>query len=138
MRAFLDGASAVQFQAVEREARHRFVEAVLRRFDYPRPGRTGCGLILRFLSKMTGYSRQQTTRLVAQWRADGRLADRRGPPAQPFPRRDSEPNARLLAELDQLHHTLSGPTTKKLTQRAVRRYGQTEYARLPRISVAHL
>lgn len=138
VRAFLDGTLAVQFQAVTRAERHRFLESVLRRFDYPRLGRADRGLILRFLSKMTGYSRQQTTRLVAQWRADGRLADRRGPPAQPFARRYTEADVRLLAEMDQLHGTLSGPATKKLAQRAVTLFGQTEYARLAGISVAHL
>lgn len=45
---------------------------------------------------------------------------------------------RLLAELDSLHDTLSGPATKVLAQRAYRAFGDVRYARLAQISVSHL
>jgi hypothetical protein len=40
---------------------------------------------MRYLGKFSGLFRQQVTRLVAQWRASGRITDRRGPPSAPFP-----------------------------------------------------
>jgi hypothetical protein len=44
----------------------------------------------------------------------------------------------LLAELDSLHDTLSGPATKVLARRAHGRFGDARYARLAEISVSHL
>ena len=58
---------------------------------------------------MTGLSRAQLTRLVAQHRATGSIADRRGAPRRPFPRRYTSTDTGLLAELDRLHGTVSGP-----------------------------
>jgi hypothetical protein len=44
----------------------------------------------------------------------------------------------LLAHTDTLHGTLSGLATKKLMERACHVFGDTRYARLAIISVAHL
>ena len=44
----------------------------------------------------------------------------------------------MLAELDALHDTLSGPATKVLALRAYARFGDARYARLAEISVSHL
>jgi transposase InsO family protein len=44
----------------------------------------------------------------------------------------------LLAELDALHGTLSGPATKCLMQRAATLFADSRYERLATISVAHL
>jgi hypothetical protein len=49
------------------------------------------------------------TRLITQLRATGRIRDRRGPPAKPFARRYTPADVRLLAEIDSLPGTLSGP-----------------------------
>ncbi|MCP4285249.1 MAG: hypothetical protein GY792_12470 [Gammaproteobacteria bacterium] len=45
---------------------------------------------------------------------------------------------RLLARLDELHGTLSGPAAKKLCERTWQVFKQTEYQRLAGISVSHL
>ncbi len=39
---------------------------------------------------------------------------------------------------DEAHETLSGPATRRILEREVQLYGKQEYARLARISVAHL
>lgn len=43
-----------------------------------------------------------------------------------------------MAEVDEAHETLSGPATQKILYREYHEYGQAEYERLARISVAHL
>jgi transposase InsO family protein len=93
---------------------------------------------VRFLCKVSGYSRAQITRLIAQWRCGGRLRDRRGPPAVPFAKRYGARELQLLAQLDRLHGTLSGPATKKLAERAFTVYKQPHYETLAGISVSHL
>ena len=44
----------------------------------------------------------------------------------------------MLAEVDTLHGTLSGPATKKLMERAIHVFGDERFERLADISVAHL
>lgn len=138
VRSFMTGTAAVPFVIPAQQDRYHWVAQSLKQFDYPRLRRAERGLIVCFLCKVTGYSRAQLTRLIAQWRARGHLTDRRGPPALPFAKRYGVIELRLLAELDRLHGTLSGPATKKLAERALAVYQQPQYETLARISVSHL
>ena len=79
---------------------------------------------------MTGLSRQQITRLVQRYRKSGKVASRRTPPKKGFSRRFDLTDVALLAEMDALHNTLSGPATKKLMERAVQIFGDTRFDRL--------
>lgn len=138
VRSFLTGTAPVPFATPTHQDRYHWVAHSLKQFDYPRLRRVDRGLVVRFLGKVTGYSRAQLTRLIAQWRARGKLSDRRGPPAVPFAKRYGASELRLLAELDSLHGTLSGPATKKLAERAFTLYQQPQYETLAAISVSHL
>ena len=82
--------------------------------------------------------RAQLTRLLAQHRVTGSIADRRGAPRRPFPRRYTSIDIGLLAELDRLHGTLSGPAARKLCARAYHRFGDRRFERLAGISNGHL
>jgi len=58
LRAFLAGTEAVQFQPTPPSTeRHTMIEAVLKRFSYLRLKRTEKGVVLRYLARVTGYSR---------------------------------------------------------------------------------
>ena len=76
--------------------------------------------------------------MLAQHRVTGSIADRRGAPRRPFPRRYTSIDIGLLAELDRLHGTLSGPATRKLCARAYHRFGDRRFERLAGISNGHL
>jgi transposase InsO family protein len=138
VRSFMAGTEAVPFTTQRHQDRYQWVAQSLKQFGYARLRRAERGLILRFLGKVTGYSRAQITRLISQWRLRGRLADRRGAPAVPFAKRYGAIELRLLAQFDSLHGTLSGPATKKLAERAFTVYQQPQYQTLAGISVAHL
>ena len=69
IKAFLDGTSEVAFRA-PKEGRNPFIERVLKRFGYAPHGRIDKGVLLRYIERMTGLSRQQVTRLVRQYRRD--------------------------------------------------------------------
>src|SRR3990167_6812054 len=87
LQAFVDATAEVRFLPSEGEdARYAHIEAVLKRFGYRRLGRRHKGLVLRYLMRTTGYSRQQVTRLVRQFRARGALAKGYRPPAHGFTR----------------------------------------------------
>ena len=139
VRAFLDGSQPFELLIPDREQAYDFIADTLRGLRYGRLKRPDKGLVRRYLVKMSGFSRQQLTRLIAQYRAQGRLEDRRHqPPAKPFAKRYTPADILALAELDALHGTLSGPATKKLCERAFTLYGDTRYARLAKISNGHL
>ena len=75
LQAFVDGTVAVDFQ-VTGEERYGFIARTLRRFDYARLKRPDKGVVMRFLERVSGYSRQQLTRLVKRVRGQGPLLKR--------------------------------------------------------------
>jgi len=139
LRAFLNGTLEVQFCALSNDARrYGFVSAVLGRFAYACLGRADKGVVLRYLQRTTGYSRQQLTRLVRRFLDCATLAKRYRSPQRGFARKFTPADVALLAHTDALHGTLSGPATKQLMQRAYALYGDTRYRRLAGLSVSHL
>jgi len=140
VRAFLAGTVEVGFCATGtgEDGRYRHIAGVLARFGYQRLKKPDKGLILRYLERTTGYSRQQVTRLVKRW-SDGKgLRKRYRAPRNGWARKFTDLDVALLAETDALHNTLSGPATVHLMRRALERYGDARYARLAAISVGHL
>lgn len=111
---------------------------VLRRFAYTRLKKPDKGLILRYLERTTGYSRQQLTRIVKRWRTGKKLVKAYRAPPHGLLRKFTERDIALLAETDSLHGTLSGPATRHLMVRALNVFGDARYERLATISVGHL
>jgi hypothetical protein len=138
VRAFLEGSQPLDFVAPAREAAYGWIAAELRRLRYPRLGKADKGLVRRYLQKVTGLSKAQMTRLIQQFRDTGQIRDRRGKPAMPFARRYTPADVRLLAEVDALHGTLSGPATRKLCERAYTVFSDGRFERLAEISNGHL
>jgi transposase InsO family protein len=139
LRAFLDGTLEVEFQAIGNDTkRYEHIAGVLKRLAYHRLKRRDKGVVLRYLERTTGYSRQQLTRLVCRVLDGEALVKRYAPPQKGFRRKFSTADIALLAETDALHSTLSGPATKCLMQRAFDRFGDARYEQLAAISVGHL
>ena len=63
LQAFLDGTTVVDF-AVAADERYDFNARTIRRFGYGRLKRADKAVVLRFLERVSGYSRQQISRLV--------------------------------------------------------------------------
>jgi hypothetical protein len=137
VRGFVDGTHPVTFEIRGKDACYAWIERTLFRFHYRRLSRPERGLLVRYLMKVSGYSRQQITRLIGQYREHGRIR-RRQRTVNGFARRYTPEDIRLLAETDRLHGTLSGPATKKLMERATQLFDQQQYQRLAGISVSHL
>src|ERR671923_1123632 len=70
---FLLAAEEVRFQANQRAEVYAWVERLLCRQEYARQGRAARGLLRRYIAKMTGLSRAQTTRLIGRYLATGRV-----------------------------------------------------------------
>lgn len=137
LQAFLDGTLAVDFSVAAAE-RYDFIARTVRRFAYGRLKRAQKAVVLRFLERVSGYSRQQLTRLVKRGAERGPLIKRYRGSRTRFASRYTVADVLLLAHTDSLHGTLSGPATKKLMERAWGLFGDLRYERLAVISVAHL
>lgn len=137
LQAFLDGTVAVDF-ATAAGARYDFIARTVRRFSYGRLKRADKGVVLRFLERVSGYSRQQLTRLVKRGGEHRPLIKRYRASRTSFARTYTSADVLLLAHTDTLHGTLSGLATKKLMERAHCVFGDARYQRLATVSVAHL
>ena len=137
IQAFLDGSGEVGFKGQNREEVYGWVDQTLRQQRYERLLRSERGLVRRYVEKMTGLSRAQTTRLITVYVRGDEVKP------QPYQRRRfaqryTREDIALLAGVDEAHETLSGPATKKLLQRACYNFHETRYQSLARISVAQL
>jgi transposase InsO family protein len=136
--AFLEGTQPVAFQVVsDKDSRYHWVQRTLVKFHYLSLSKPDKGVLIRYLMKISGYSRQQITRLARQYRDTGRLVCRQRT-THGFSRRFTDEDIRLLAAMDERHGTPNGFTMKKLCERAYAVFGQNQYQRLASISVAHL
>ena len=137
IEGFLDGCASVTFAAGNRAEQYALVEAVLKRHHYADQKRSVKGLLRRFLSKLTGLSRAQLTRLIGQFlrqRCVCPTAYRR----RRFPTKYSRADIVLLAHVDRVHQRLSGPATCRILEREFQVYGRKEFQRLAELSVGHL
>ena len=135
---FLSGTQAVAFSIIQdKDACYRWIQGTLHKFQYRKLGKRDKGILIRYLMKISGYSRQQITRLITQYRKTGKCKRRQRTMAG-FARKYTHRDIRLLAAMDERHDTPCGPAVKKLCERAFEVFGQMEYAVLASISVSHL
>jgi transposase InsO family protein len=137
IQEFLKGSKGIVFEGQTREERYRWVQAVLVAQEYAVQDKKRRGTVRAYMSKVTGLSLPQLTRLIRQYRAEGVVVAatyRR----RSFPSKYNHQDIALLAELDRAHHWLSGPATVHILKREQEQFGKSEYARLAGISVAHL
>jgi hypothetical protein len=137
IRAFLAGSEEVRFAGQRRAEVYGWVEKTLVRLQYASLAKPDKGLVRRYLSRMTGLSRAQVTRLIALQRRTGRVKATAYQRTK-FASRYTPADVELLAYVDKAHGNISGPATRHILQREYSEYGQAAYVRLSSISVAHL
>ena len=137
IRALLEAADGLRFQACDRVERYAWIEKVLTEQDYRKLRRAAKGLLRRYRGKRTGLSRAQLARLIQRYESG--LALRPGAyRRRRFPVRYTNADIALLAEVDSAHETLSGPATRKILERAYYEFGDARFKRLAGISVAQI
>jgi hypothetical protein len=68
VRQFLEGSEAVEFRGLTAKEKYCWIEEVLIRFRYHRLKKSEKGVIRRYVHKVTGYSRSQVSRLIAEYK----------------------------------------------------------------------
>jgi hypothetical protein len=136
LRQFLEGTAEVEFRGCGHdEDRYRHIEQVLRRFDYSGLKRADKGVVVRYLVRITGYSRQQLTRLNKRASA-GALKKAYRAPKRGFVRRYTEADVSVAGpDRYPARQALGAGDTPSDAARLGHLWG---YERLAATSVAHL
>ena len=138
MAAFLTGSQPIAFAvATSKDDRYRFIESLLERFTYPSLKRAQKGVMIQFLMKVSGYSRQQLTRMIQRYVDHGKLR-RYQKTINGFEKFYTDDDIQLLVKLDQRHDTPNGFIIKKICERAYYEFDDLSYERLSCISVSHI
>ena len=138
MEAFLNGSQAIAFAvSSNKDERYQFVESILKKFRYNQLKRSDKGVVIRFLMKVSRYSRQQLTRMIKRYCEHGALM-RHQKTTNGFERRYTDEDICLLAHLDKRHDTPNGLMVKKLCERAYHEFSDETYVRISNISVSHI
>lgn len=133
----LKSSHAIAFKGLSREQLYRWVEAVLKRFDYFKLKRRGKGLVKAYIQRLSGLSRAQTTRLALKCLLEGTIRPARARRNR-FPVKYTNGDKELLALTDNAHSRMSGPATKRIMERAYAIFADKRFARLQGISVAQI
>ena len=105
--------------------------------EYASLGKGERGTVRAYLSKMTGRSLPQITRLIRSYAQTGKV-ELKPSWRRRFPSKYTARDVALLAEVDRAHQRLSGPATRHILGREYMEFGKPEFVRLAGISVSHL
>ena len=135
---FIQGNQAIAFTVLgDKHERYQFIQKTLIKFRYFTLKKSGKGTVNRYLRKVTGYSRQQLTRLIKQYKDVGSI---KWQPCRSngFTTLYNRKDISLLVEMDTRHEDICGHAIKKLMERAYYKFEQKEYKKLANLSVSHL
>ena len=116
MEDLLASSREMTWKAESAEAKYVFIAAVLKQQSYGKLSKGERGMVRRFLEKVTGASRAQLTRLIAQW-MDRRTITRKAPHRPSFVTQYQRADIQLLAATDAAHEDLSGPALRRILRR---------------------
>lgn len=138
LEAFLEGNQLAAFAVLgNKTERYDFVRKTLIKFSYISLPKKDKGGVIRYLIKMTSYSRQQLTRLIHRYTKTGKI---NWTPCRNngFAKKYTHQDIALLAKTDELHDTPCGQAVKKICERAFDVFDDDKYKRLSELSVSHL
>lgn len=134
---FLKASEGIEFAGQGRAEVYGWVQRMLVNQEYVGQGRKQRGAIRRYLSKVTGLSLAQITRLIRAYSETG-VVEAKAYRRRRFATKYKRTDIVLLAEVDRAHERLSGPATQRILKREHDEFGDRKFARLAGISVAHL
>jgi transposase InsO family protein len=138
VEAFLAGADQTDLKLQgSKDDIYAWVERTLNRIRYGSLSKKEKGIVRSYLLQLSGYSRQQITRMIARYRETGHICCRQRT-TNGFKCKYTREDKMLLAEVDRLVDSSSGTTVKIYCQRAYEQFGDMRFERLADISVSHL
>lgn len=137
IREFLKLSISVKFEGVAIKEKYEWVNKVLTRFGYARLKKKERGSIRKYIMKMTGLSKSQLTRLILKKAEVGKILPS-SKKRHTFPITYTASDIARLVETDNAHERLSGFATQEIFRRESEKFLKKDYARLCKISVAHI
>ena len=137
LESLLAASDKVQFTGQSRREIYEWAKTVMEAQGYEGRSKKERGAIRAWLSKGSGLSLPQITRLIRQYRKSGQIQDRSGQRRR-FAKKYSDSDLRLLVEVDRAHGRLSGPATRHVLKREHTHFANPAFANLAGISVSHL
>jgi hypothetical protein len=116
IRALVEASGEVHFRSQDRGELYAWVNQTLGGQDYGHLKRESKGLVRRYLTKMSGMSRAQVTRLIRCYQQGGEVKPRIYQRHR-FANRYTPADVELLAAVDEAHETLSGPAAQTILGR---------------------
>jgi len=138
LETFTIASGKIIFQGASRKEKYEWIEKALKRFMYFTQRKKNRATIKKYIRKMTGYSKAQLKRLVAEMKKTRRINATSSDKRMKFRTRYTTDDVALLAKTDDAHRRLSGPATKKIFEREFSLFHHEAFVRLKNISVAHL
>jgi transposase InsO family protein len=137
IKEFLKGSEGVNFAGQSKRDVYEWVQGVLVAQEFTQQDKKRRGDIRAYLEKVTGLGSAQVTRLVRMFKETGSV-EVKAYQRREFPRKYTDRDIALLAEVDRAHERMSGPATRHILEREHARFGKAEYGRLAQISIGHL
>lgn len=138
LQDFLDGTQICAYKVLSsKDEQYQWIQRTLVQFRYIGLKKADKGIVIRCLIKISGYSRQQLTRLIKQYQKTGEIV-RTQQTNRGFSIRYTDTDIRLLADLDEWHQSPCGAVIKKLCERSHEQHNESGYERLSKISVSHI
>lgn len=135
--SFIKGSLKISFKGKGRAEVYGWVEESLIKFSYSTLSKKEKGTLKKYLSKVTGYSRSQITRLVKKQTETGYVRVK-SQKRYRFPKKYPREDISLLATTDRLHEYPNGNALKIILKRLAVTFSLAAFANLSRISVAHI
>lgn len=132
----LAASKGLKLKSASRDDKYKWLEGVLKRFEFFSLGRKAKGLLRKYMEQMTGISTSHLTRLINKQLLAGGIKAAWGQ-RNKFPVTYTREDMELLAETDNLHGRLSGPATKYILEQESA-FGYAHYKRISGVSASHI
>ncbi len=134
---FLKAGEGIDFAGQSRVEIYGWIQQVLIAQEYGRQSKKQRGSIRAYLSKVTGRSLAQVTRLIRMYLRTG-MVQTRDYRRRRFASQYTADDIARLAAVDRWHERRSGPATVCILKREYQEFGKAEFERLAGVSVSHL
>ena len=134
---FNNSNDSCSFKIENKEDAYKWTEEKLVEFSYAGLCKREKGSLRLYIQKITGYSPQQTTRLIAKYTKTGRVTLKRYVRTNPNLKYTNE-DISLIAYTDKLHNNPSGPSLVATLKRMYETFHDSRFARISKISSSYI
>jgi len=137
IKEFVKSPTAISFKSNSKEERNQWIEDILHQHKYLHCLKPDKTIIKQYIQTMTGLSRSQLTKTIADYRKRGTLKPKEYK-RHKFPKKYDLKEIALLADIDNAHDCLSGPATKQIIKDDCEMFDEIKYGKIKDLSVSHM